>query len=80
MEAAIAAVAAGTPGLTVRRGVTVTGLVTGSSARSGVPHVSGVRTGDGEQFRANLVVDATGRRSPRPRLLEETIKSGRRRL
>lgn len=70
MEAAIAAVAAGTAGLTVRRGVTVTGLVTGGSARSGVPHVSGVRTGDGGQFRADLVVDATGRRSPLPRLLE----------
>lgn len=70
MEAAIAAVAAGTAGLTVRRGVTVAGLVTGGSARSGVPHVSGVRTGDGRQFRADLVVDATGRRSPLPRLLE----------
>jgi 2-polyprenyl-6-methoxyphenol hydroxylase-like FAD-dependent oxidoreductase len=70
MEAAIAAVAARTPGLTVRRGVTVTGLVPGSPARSGVPHVAGVRTGDGEEFRADLVVDATGRRSPLPRLLE----------
>lgn len=70
MEAAIAAVAASTAGLTVRRGVTVTGLVPGSPARSGVPHIAGVRTGDGEEFRADLVVDATGRRSPLPRLLE----------
>lgn len=70
MEANIATVAAGVPGLTVRRGVTVTGLVADDSARSGVPHVSGVRADDGEEFRANLVVDATGRRSPLPRLLE----------
>jgi 2-polyprenyl-6-methoxyphenol hydroxylase-like FAD-dependent oxidoreductase len=70
VEAAIATVAAGLPGLTMRRGVTVTGLVTGSPARPGVPHVTGVRTGDGQEFRADLVVDATGRRSPLPRLLE----------
>jgi 2-polyprenyl-6-methoxyphenol hydroxylase-like FAD-dependent oxidoreductase len=70
MEAIIATVAAGTPGLTVRRGVTVTSLVTSGPARSGVPHVSGVRTGDGQEFPADLVVDATGRRSTLPRLLE----------
>jgi 2-polyprenyl-6-methoxyphenol hydroxylase-like FAD-dependent oxidoreductase len=70
MEANIATVAAGVPGLTVRRGVTVTGLVAGDSARSGVPHVSGVQADSGEEFRADLVVDATGRRSPLPRLLE----------
>jgi 2-polyprenyl-6-methoxyphenol hydroxylase-like FAD-dependent oxidoreductase len=70
IEAAIAAVAADIPGLTVRRGVTVTGLVTGSPARPGVPHVCGARTGDGEQFHADLVVDAAGRRSALPRLLE----------
>ena len=69
MEAAIATVAAGVPGLTVRRGVTVTGLVAGGSAGPGVPHVPGVRAGGGEEFRADLVVDATGRRSPLPRLL-----------
>ncbi|MEI4884218.1 NAD(P)/FAD-dependent oxidoreductase, partial [Klebsiella pneumoniae] len=63
-------VAVGTSGLTVRRGAAVTGLVTGSSARPGVPHVSGVRAGDGQEFRADLVVDATGRRSTLPRLLE----------
>src|SRR5262249_17489934 len=39
IEAIIATVAAGTPGLAVHRGVTVTGLVTGDSGRSGVPHV-----------------------------------------
>jgi 2-polyprenyl-6-methoxyphenol hydroxylase-like FAD-dependent oxidoreductase len=70
VETVIATVAAATHGLTVRRGVTVTGLITGDSARSGVPRVSGVRVGGSEEFRADLVIDATGRRSPLPRLLE----------
>jgi 2-polyprenyl-6-methoxyphenol hydroxylase-like FAD-dependent oxidoreductase len=39
LEAAVAAVAARTPGLAVRRGVAVTGLVTGREAVAGVPHV-----------------------------------------
>ena len=71
MEAALAAVAADTAGLTVRRGVAVTGLLTGPPARPGTPHVAGVRTDAGEEIRADLVVDMTGRRSPLPRWLEE---------
>lgn len=45
----------------VRRGVRVTGLV---SDRPG--HVAGVRTGQGTELRADLVIDAAGRRSPLP--------------
>ena len=71
MEAALAAVAAGTADLTVRRGAAVAGLLTGPSARRGKPHVVGVRTDAGEEIRADLVVDMTGRRSPLPRWLEE---------
>ena len=55
--------------VTVRRGIQVTGLLTGSSAVAGTPHVVGVRTADGEELRADLVVDATGRQSPAPRWL-----------
>ena len=44
------------------------GLITRS--RSGIPHVIGVRTESGEELRADLVVDATGRRSPLPGWLE----------
>lgn len=50
-------------GITVRRGVRVTELLAGPSATAGTPHVAGVRTADGEEFRADLVVDATGRQS-----------------
>jgi 2-polyprenyl-6-methoxyphenol hydroxylase-like FAD-dependent oxidoreductase len=47
------------PGVTVRGGVPVTGLV----AKPGrPPHVTGVRTDDGD-LSADLVIDATGRRS-----------------
>jgi 2-polyprenyl-6-methoxyphenol hydroxylase-like FAD-dependent oxidoreductase len=51
------------PGLTVERGIRVTGVLTGSSAITGVPHVVGVVTSDGSEIRADLVVDAMGRRS-----------------
>ncbi len=54
--------------LDVRRGVAVAGLQTRSASK--VPHVVGVRTESGEELRADLVVDATGRRSPLPRWLE----------
>jgi 2-polyprenyl-6-methoxyphenol hydroxylase-like FAD-dependent oxidoreductase len=57
------------PRVTVRRGVKVHGLLTGPSA-NGVPHVAGVRCDDGE-VRADLVVDAMGRRSPSGDWLEE---------
>src|SRR3954469_7578898 len=63
MEAVLAAAPAATPGLEVRRGVEVTGLLTGPEAVSGTPHVSGVRTSAGD-LSADLVIDAMGRRSP----------------
>ena len=56
-------------GLEIRRGVTVTGLV--ARDYDGIPHVSGVRTETGEEFSADLVIDAMGRRSQLPRLLEK---------
>lgn len=56
--------------LPVRRGVSVTGLLTGPSAAQGIPHVAGVRTMDGEEVSADLVVDAMGRRSKLPDWLE----------
>ena len=53
----------------VRRGVTVSELLTGTRAAPGVPHVTGVRTSDGEHIACDLVVDAMGRRSELPRWL-----------
>jgi 2-polyprenyl-6-methoxyphenol hydroxylase-like FAD-dependent oxidoreductase len=71
VEMAVASVADATPGLRVQRGVGVDGLVTGAQARKGIPHVVGVRTSEGEEVRADLVVDMAGRRSPLPRWLDE---------
>jgi 2-polyprenyl-6-methoxyphenol hydroxylase-like FAD-dependent oxidoreductase len=56
LEAAVAAEAARTEGVEIRRGVTVTGLVMEKS------HVTGVGTGNGA-ITADLVVDCGGRRS-----------------
>jgi len=64
VESVLAEVASGTPGVAVRRGVAVAGLRTGQSKAGGTPHVVGVRTQEGADLDADLVVDATGRRSP----------------
>lgn len=64
MEAVLARAARSTPGVEIRRGVAVEGLVTGTPAEPGTPHVTGVRTASGEVIRGDLVVDALGRRSP----------------
>ena len=52
--------------LPIKRGVAIAGLLTGPSAVRGIPHVSGVCTTDGAEIHADLVVDATGRRSRLP--------------
>lgn len=65
-EAAIARVVAATENVAVRRGVGMVGLLTGDTTTAGVPHVVGVRTDAGEELRADLVVDAAGRRSMLP--------------
>lgn len=54
----------------VDRGRSITALLTGPSATAGVPHVIGVRTTDGQELSADLVIDATGRRSKLPEWLE----------
>ena len=63
LEAVLAAAAARTPGLDVRRGTAVTGFVAGEPASPGVPHVAGVRIADGGTILADLVVDCRGRRA-----------------
>ena len=62
-EAVLSRCASSRPGVEIRRGVAIDGVVTGTPATPGVPHVVGVRTGDGEEIHADLVVDALGRRS-----------------
>ncbi len=66
VEAAVGRAAARTPGLTVRRGAAVEGLVVGSEGR-----VRGLRLENGEEVLGDLVVDAGGRRSPLSRWLVE---------
>ncbi len=68
-EAAVAASAARAARVTVRRGAPIAGLVRGDD-REGLPWVRGVRLEGGGEVPADLVVDATGRRSPLPRWLE----------
>ena len=61
-ESVIAGFAAATSGLTVRRGVGVSGVLT-DTGPDGIVHVTGVRTENGEDLMADLVVDSGGRRS-----------------
>ncbi len=68
LECAVASLAEGL--IPVCRGASVTGLLTGPSAVKGIPHVTGVRTMDGEEVSADLIVDAMGRRSKLPDWLE----------
>jgi 2-polyprenyl-6-methoxyphenol hydroxylase-like FAD-dependent oxidoreductase len=60
------------PQVTVKRGVRVAQLLGGTraSAFKNTPHVIGVRTADGQELRADLVVDASGRQSRSPTWLE----------
>ena len=51
------------PRVTIERGVTVAGVLTGPSVTDRVPHVVGAITTDGREIGADLVVDAMGRRS-----------------
>lgn len=64
VEAVIAGKAHEHPGVTVRRGIKLAGLVTGPKRGPGALQVTGVRTADGEEITADLVIDAMGRKTP----------------
>ena len=68
VEAAVAQVASADPRIHIRRGAAVRGLLAGTPLVPGVPHATGVATDTGE-IPADLVVDATGRRSQLSRWL-----------
>jgi flavin-dependent dehydrogenase len=70
VEAAVERVAATTPGVMVQRGVAVRGLLTADVDGGEPPHVVGVVLHDGTEVRADLVVDAGGRRSALPSWLQ----------
>ncbi len=64
IEAVLAGAAEAEDGVEVRRGVAAAGVLTaGSEVVAGVPHVVGVRTTEGDDLAADLVLDATGRRT-----------------
>lgn len=69
LEASLGRLADSEPGVTVRRGVKVTGVLADSTDRE-VPHVHGLRTSAGDMV-ADLVVDAAGRRTPLPGWVSE---------
>lgn len=69
LEWSMATAADAHPGVTVRRGVAIAGFSTGASVLDGVPHVDGLRLASGETVAADLVIDATGRRSSTPEWL-----------
>lgn len=71
IESVIAAAAENQPGVSVRRGVRVAGLIAGASAIHGTPGVAGVRTATDEELHADLVIDAMGRRTPTAEWLAE---------
>ncbi|MFD5481588.1 FAD-dependent oxidoreductase [Streptomyces hawaiiensis] len=70
LEAGLQSAAAAAPGVTVRAGSTVQALLTGQSPVPGSAHVAGVVLDDGTRIEADLVVDASGRRTGVPALLE----------
>jgi len=61
-ESVVASMAAATSGLTIRRGVGVAGVLT-TTGPDGIVHVTGVRTEEGTDISADLVIDSGGRRS-----------------
>jgi 2-polyprenyl-6-methoxyphenol hydroxylase-like FAD-dependent oxidoreductase len=69
VESVVADMAAEEPGVTVRRGLRIAGLLGGPAAAPEVRHVAGVRLDTGEELAADLVVDATGRRTRSPQWL-----------
>ncbi|MEQ1874136.1 MAG: NAD-binding protein [Ilumatobacteraceae bacterium] len=74
-ESVVAAFATSTAGVTIRRGVVVAGLLT-KVGPDGIVHVEGVRTDGGDDINADLVVDASGRRSPVAGWLREAGSPG----
>ncbi len=71
LEAALFAIAAETPGVRVLSGVKVESLLVGEARTSGRPHICGVMTDFGVRIEADLVIDASGRRTQIPELLAE---------
>jgi 2-polyprenyl-6-methoxyphenol hydroxylase-like FAD-dependent oxidoreductase len=70
MEFGYLAAARATPGIEIRHDTAVSGLTAGPSVTEGIPHITGVTTKAGDTVVADVVIDASGRRSPVGGLLE----------
>jgi len=70
LEASFARVAEAEPAVTIRRGAGVAALLVAEEPVAG-RRVAGVVIEDGSQVPADVVIDATGRRSPTPALLAD---------
>ena len=70
LEFGFTAAARATPGVEIRNNSAVTELVIGAEVVDGVPHVVGVRTESGDVVTGDVVIDAAGRRTPVPGLIE----------
>jgi 2-polyprenyl-6-methoxyphenol hydroxylase-like FAD-dependent oxidoreductase len=70
LEFGFTSAARSTPGVEIRNNTAVSGLVTGAEVIPGVPHIVGVLTESGEVVVGDLVIDAAGRRTPVPALIE----------
>lgn len=70
IDYAFAAAARATPRLDVRYGCAAAELLTGTEAIKDVPHIVGVRTNFGQTVSARLVIDAAGRRTRLPAMLQ----------
>jgi len=70
LEFAFVAAARATAGVEIRNSCVADALLTGPEVLEGVPHVIGVKTKSGESIPADVVVDAGGRRTPVPAMLE----------
>jgi 2-polyprenyl-6-methoxyphenol hydroxylase-like FAD-dependent oxidoreductase len=68
IEAVLARLAAREPGVEIRRGIGVRGVI--ADTHGAIPHIRGVETHDGEAILGDLIVDAGGRRSALPDWLQ----------
>ncbi|MFI1581062.1 NAD(P)/FAD-dependent oxidoreductase [Embleya sp. NPDC020630] len=68
---AVFAAAAVAAGIRVHRGIRIAGLLIGAPVLADTTHVTGVRTADGAEAHADLVIDATGRRTRSARWLAD---------
>ena len=70
IESAYLAAARAMPSIEIRNQAIVSALLTGASVIPGVPHVTGVRLDNGDEIEADVVIDAGGRRTPVPAMID----------